>query len=97
MDYKEFEEKRNALENKINDLKDKYIASLPFKIGDKVRVSQFGKTRIGIINYIQILDGESMFVYYKPFKKDGKTLRNVHFALIPSRKEFDNIKVLNEK
>lgn len=43
-EYKALEAKKQEIENRVSALKEEYIKSLPFKVGDCVRIK--GRTRI---------------------------------------------------
>ena len=80
MKYEDFYKQMNALKDeerkiisKMSDLKRKYISELPFKVGDKVEIKDFG---IGWIMSISISISMSNYgtlsVNYYPPKKNGE-------------------------
>lgn len=76
MKYEDFYKQMNALkdeERKIISemyaLKRKYISELPFKVGDKVEIKDFG---IGWIKEIKVSDYVFLHVDFYPPKKNGE-------------------------
>lgn len=76
MKYEDFYKQLDALKDeerkvisKMFALKRKYISELPFKVGDKVEIKDFG---IGWLKGIKMTDYGSLQVDFYPPKKNGE-------------------------
>ena len=76
MKYEDFDEQMDALKDekrkiisKMCALKQKYISELPFKVGDKVEIKDFGT---GWIMSISMSDYGTLNINYYPPKKNGE-------------------------
>lgn len=76
MKYEDFYKQMNALKDeerkvtsKMFALKRKYISELPFKVGDKVEIKDFG---IGWLKEIKMTNYGSLQVDFYPSKKNGE-------------------------
>lgn len=78
MDYKEYQQRRNSLERtfrlELESLTRRFIESLPFKVGDKVKIKNH---RIGWITSIRP-HSWGIEILYNPPKKDGtRSIRKI--------------------
>lgn len=76
MKYEDYFKQMNALKNeeykiisKMQALKKKYIEELPFKVGDRVELKNYG---IGWIMSISMSDYGTLSINYYPPKKNGE-------------------------
>lgn len=52
--YESLEKQKHEIDRQIRDLKDEYIASLPFKVNDRVRITVYNRSYEAWISRIEL-------------------------------------------